>query len=562
MTAADRLALRRVIAIAPPARRTAVAAVLCAVAAVLAATALLAVSGALISKAALRPPVLSLGVLIVLVRGLALTRALARYGERLASHDTAFRALARLRTAFFARLAERRPVVPGLPHTDLLSRFVADVDRLQDLYLRALAPPVVAVLTAVLATFGVALVLPAAAAVLLAGLLVAGIAVPWATAALAQQASRRQAAARATLSTGVLEVTRHGAELAVLGQSGARMQRLHAADRALARLARRDALAGALATAGTGLAQGGAIVGVLLVAVPATADGRIDGILLAALVLLTFGAFEAVAGLPAAAVSLSTCASAAGRLTAVSEAPAGVVDSPCPAPLPWSTGLELRGVRLQPGPAGPAVLDGVSLKTRPGECIAIVGPSGAGKTLLAELLVRFRDPDAGSVLLGGTDVRRLSVRDLRSTVRLIAEETGLFTTSLAENVRLARPGAGDDEVRGALEAAGLGPWLATLPAGLATILGEDGGSVSGGQRRRIAVARAFLAVSPVLVVDEPTTHLDPDGAQALLDGLCAHARDRSATLIVIVHPGCDLSGFDRVLELRGGRLHAAHDRSR
>jgi ATP-binding cassette subfamily C protein CydCD len=203
------------------------------------------------------------------------------------------------------------------------------------------------------------------------------------------------------------------------------------------------------------------------------------------------------------------------------------------------------------------VLDGLDLAVPAGSCVAIVGPSGAGKTLLAELLVRFRDPDAGEVRLGGVDVRRLPTADLRRAIRLVAEDTGVFTTSVAENVRLARPDADDVAVRDALVRAGLAPWLDGLPAGLATILTEDGCSVSGGQRRRLAVARAFLAQAPVLVVDEPTTHLDADAEQALLAALCAHARTHGSTLLAIVHPGGGLAMFDRVLELRGGRLQDA-----
>ncbi|HEY6891617.1 MAG TPA: hypothetical protein VI300_27680, partial [Solirubrobacter sp.] len=197
MTRAERRAIGDVIAIAPPDRRLATATVVCGAVALLAGAALLALSGALISKAALRPPVLALSVLIVSVRAVGLIRAIARYGERLASHDLALRALGRLRTAFFARL-----VASGTraAHGDLLSRFVGDVDQLQALYLRALAPPATAALASAVTVAAAAVILPAAGAALALGLLIAGVLVPWLVAAVARRAARRQADARAVLS--------------------------------------------------------------------------------------------------------------------------------------------------------------------------------------------------------------------------------------------------------------------------------------------------------------------------------------------------------------------------
>ncbi len=323
--------LRQVIALAPPDRRLAVATVAAGAVALLAGSALLALSGALISKAALRPPVLALSVLIVTVRAVGLTRAAARYGERLASHDLAFRALARVRSAFFARLVDLRP---GAGQGDLLSRFVGDVDQLQALYLRALAPPVTAALTAAVTVAAAAVMLPSAAAVLAAGLLAAGVLVPWLVAALARRAARRQAAARAALSAEVLELARHADELAAAGRSEDRIERVAAADRALRRIAVRDALAGSVGSGLATLAQGLTVVGVLAVAVPAV-GATLDAILLAALAFLSLAAFEATAPLAPAAQQLAACGSAAARLMSVLNAPpeAGLASAPSAAPL-------------------------------------------------------------------------------------------------------------------------------------------------------------------------------------------------------------------------------------
>ncbi len=561
MTTAERQALRQVVALSAPAGRRIAVVLALASASILAGVTLLGVSGALISKAALRPPVLSLSVLIVSVRALALVRALARYGERLTAHDLALGSLATLRTAFFARLAAQPAAAArGRRQSELLSRFVADVDRLQDLYLRALTPWGVAALCAGTATLAAAVVLPVGAAVLGAGLLVGALAVPWAGARMGAAAARRQAAARATLTAEILESTRHGAELVVLGQAGDRAARLQAADARLATLARRDALALSLTAAAGQLVQGATIVGVLLAAIGPTADGRLDGILLAALVLVTLGTFEAVTPLPASALALAGCAAAAQRIDEVAPAPAPDADAADAAagrparPLPAGRELLVDGLTVRGDGDGPPVLDGLALRLAAGERVALVGPSGAGKTTLAEVLVRRRDADAGRVLLGGVAVRDLDVHALRRRVRLLAQDAGLFTTSIAANVRLARPDATDGEVRAALEALDLGGWLDTLPEGIDTLVGEDGATVSGGQRRRIALARALVADAGVLLVDEPTAHLDAGTAQRVMDALTVHAREQGQSLLAIVHPGVDLRGFDRVLELRGGVL--------
>ncbi len=560
MTRAERQALGRVVAVAPPDRRLSIATVVCGAVAVLAGVALLGLSGALISKAALRPPVLALSVLIVTVRAAGLLRAVARYGERLASHDLALHALGRLRSVFFARLVPLVPAGLRTGHGDLLSRFVGDVDQLQSLYLRGLAPPVTAALSGAVAVAVAFVLLPAAAAVLATGLLAAGVAVPLLVAAVARRAARRQAGARAALAGEVLELARYGPELAVLGCTRDRVARVTAADAALRRLALRDALAGAAASGLSVLVQGAAVIGTLVVAIPAVETGRLDAILLAAVVFLVMASFEATAPLPAAAQQLAACATAAARLTDVLDADVPVRDPECPRPVPAGP-LALERVSLALAPGVP-VLSEAGLRLEPGEAVALVGPSGAGKTTLAQLLVRLRDPDAGRVTLGGVDVRELRQADLRGAVRLIASDEAIFTTTLAANVRVARPGATDDEIRRALEDAGLGPWLGSLPDGLETLIGEDGCTLSGGQRRRLAVARALVCDARFVIVDEPSAHLDRDAAEALLARLADDARRHGRGLLAIVHGYGDLSAFDRVLELRAGGVRTSRIRSR
>ena len=514
---------------------------------------LLLTSGYLITRAAQRPEILTLTVAIVGVRAFAITRALLRYGERLSSHDAALRLLGRVRASFFRRLAPLVPGDLGGPRSgDLLSRFVGDVDALQDLYLRALAPPVVAALVIAATASTAWLILPAAAPVVLVCLLLASLVVPGLAATLAAGAGRRQAPARAALSAELVETIEGATELAVAGRAGERVARLRAADARLAAIARRDALAAGAATVLGSLAAGLTVIAVLAVAIPAVHGGTLAAVLLASLAFLALAAFEGIAPLPLAARRLRACAEAARRIDELCDREPVVADPEHPTPVPPAGALALDGVRVSYGPGAPAVLDGVSLHLAPGRLVALHGPSGAGKTTLAHLLVRFRDVDAGSVTIGGVDVRHVAQEDLRKAVVFAAQDAHLFNTTLRENIQLARRDADEADIWLALERAGAADWARGLPDGLDTLVGEDGGVISGGQRQRIALARALLADGRFVILDEPTAHLDAETARGVMAHIAADAHDRG--VLVITHSDAGLEYFDEVLELRDGHI--------
>ncbi|HVW47379.1 MAG TPA: thiol reductant ABC exporter subunit CydC [Solirubrobacterales bacterium] len=549
-------ALRGILAVAPAPRRRLALSVALGAGAVLAAVGLLTTSGYLISRAAQRPEILALGVAIVGVRFFGISRALLRYAERLVSHDLAFRSLTQLRSHLFRRLVPLVPAgLPGLGRGELLGRFVGDVDSLQDLYLRGLAPPAVAIVAGLGAVIVAFLILPAAALVLALALLAAGIGVPLVTRAANRRAGRRQAAARATLGTEVLEVAGGSAEIAVAGRAEDWIARTEASGERLASLQRSDAVAGGLAAGLLTAIAGATVVAMLAVSIPAVGSGALAGVMLAALALLAMASFEAVAPLGAAAAGIDNCAAAATRIEAVIDRRPPVRDPTLPRPVRTGV-LRFDDVRFRYDDDGPWVLDGVDLALSPGRAVALLGPSGAGKSTLAELAVRFRDPDAGRIELGGLPLTAMSGDDVRAAVRLAPQDAYLFTSTLRDNVALGRAGAGDAEVVDALLAVGLGPWLDSLPDGLDTEVGEAGAKVSGGQRQRIAAARLFLAEAAFLVFDEPTAHLDPAGAADLQRRIAALAQDGPGVL-VITHERAALDAFDEVLELRGGRIVAA-----
>jgi thiol reductant ABC exporter CydC subunit len=536
----------------PPLGRLVLAVTLGALA-VLTGVGLMTLAGYLISRCAEQPPVLSLTVAIVGVRAFGISRPLARYAHRLVSHDLALRSLAGTRAAAVRSLAGRLPERSGGDRDgDLLSRLVADVDAVQDLYLRGLIPPLVALASGAVSVAVAAALLPAAGAVLAAGLVVGGVLVPLLAAALGGAVARRRTVLRAELTADLVEFVRGAPELVVLGADGAAVERIERLDAELTRLGRRDAVAGGVVEGLSALVAGLTMAGVLAVCVRAVGDHALDRVLVAALTLLAAAAFEAVAPLPPAALTLRATLESARRVLQIADTPPVVSDPARPAQPPGDGPVVLDAIGLAPQDADGWGLDGLDLALSPGEQVALVGKSGSGKTTLAELLVRFLDPDDGRVLVAGTDARELAQSAVRRRITLDGQDAYLFATSIRENVRLARPDADDAAVEEALRRVRLGDWLARLPQGPDTLVGEDGAAVSGGERRRLALARALLADSPVLVLDEPTAHVDRPTATELIEDVLTAAPDR--TVLLITHRDEEAALTQRVLRLRRGRI--------
>jgi ATP-binding cassette, subfamily C, bacterial CydC len=541
--------LRRLLAFAGGSRARVASAVVLGALTVAFGAGLMATAGYLISRAAERPAILSLTVAIVGVRFFGLSRPITRYLERLASHDLALRVLARVRVRVYGRIEPLAPAqLEAYRHGDLLARMVADVDALQGLHLRATGPPLVALVAGTLCVGVTAAFLPAAGAVLAAGLIVGGVAVPAVAGALARGAGLRQAAARGELCADLVELLTAAPELVAHGAGPATLARVRGADRTLVRLGRRDALAGGVAD-GLGLAVTGATVAaVLAVTIQASAAGSLDRVLIATLALLALASFEAVQPLSAAARELSATLSAGRRILDLTDRRAAVVDPDQPAPPPrWPFTVALEGVRARYAPGERPALEGVSLRLAPGRRLALVGASGAGKTTIVNLLLRFLDPEEGRVTLAGRDLREYRQADVRRAIAVAGQDSHLFSASIRENVRLARPDAADRDIEHALRHARIWDWIAQLPQGWETQVGEDGRELSGGQRQRIALARALLADAPVLVLDEPTAHLDPDTAAELVRDVFGAAGGRSVLLITHRPEGRDL--VDEVLTL-------------
>ncbi|MGW6211550.1 thiol reductant ABC exporter subunit CydD [Streptomyces sp. NPDC055109] len=546
--------LARVRAMAAPRRGPLALALLLGSLALGSAVGLMATSGWLISRASEHPPVLYLMVAVTATRAFGIGRAVFRYAERLVSHDAVLRMLADTRVAVYRRLERLAPA--GLRTTrrgDLLSRLVADVDALQDYWLRWLLPAGAAVMVSAVSVGFTAWLLPEAAAALAVGLLAAGAGVPLVTGAVARRAERRLAPARGALATQVADLLTGTAELTVAGALPARTAETRRADGALTRISSRAATATALGDGLTALVCGLTVAATALVGAQAVAAGRLDGVLMAVVVLTPLAAFEAVMGLPLAVQYRQRVHKSAERVYEVLDAPDPVREPERPRQAPASPfPLRLEGVRARHAGQHRDALAGLDLTLDEGRRVAVVGTSGAGKTTLAQVLLRFLDAEAGTYTLGGVDAYGMDGDSVRLLVGLCAQDAHLFDSTVRENLLLARKDATEAGLRDALGRARLIDWVDGLPDGLDTLIGEHGARLSGGQRQRLALARALLADFPVLVLDEPAEHLDLATADALTADLLAATEGR--TTLLITHRLAGLDAVDEVIVLADGAV--------
>jgi thiol reductant ABC exporter CydC subunit len=509
--------------------------------------ALMATSGWLISRASLEPPVLELSIAVVGVRAFGIGKGFFRYVERIVSHDAAFRTLSALRLGVFDRLAVVAPAgVPAYRRGDLLERLVRDVDATQDLPLRVLLPYASGGLVAAGSVLLAWWILPAAGVVLLASLAMAATVVPWITARAAAEAERLSAPARGELNADVLTLLDGLADLTTAGATRTWLDRLAEDDRRIGALAGRSATAAGLASGLGVVLSGGAVVAMLLVAIPAWRSGAMAGEAIAVLALLPLATYEAVVAMPTAALALGRVRGSAQRVVEVLDAVDPVPDPADPVAAPTGeVGVLLRGLSAS-WPSGPEVLTGLDLEVAPGERVAVLGSSGSGKSTLLAVLAGFL-PYTGSAQVGGVEISAMRGEDLRGVVGWCPQLPHVFDTSVLENVRLAKPEATDDEVREVLDAVGLGPWLDSQPDGMHTPVGDHGALVSAGQRQRLGVARVLLGGHPVVLLDEPTEHLDEATADQVAAELVRVLEGR--TVLWVAHRPHGLAALDRTVTL-------------
>lgn len=518
--------------------------------------ALLSIATYLVEAASVAALLILLSVPIFLVRFVAVVRPLARYAERCLSHDLTFRILARLRARIYACL---EPLAPALlwqyRSGDVLTRLVVDIDELQTLYQRLIAPLAVAggvilIVGSILWRFNSALVWVACV-----GLVGAGCGVPalswWLAHGAGEQCVLVRAEQQATLVDGLQGLP----DVLAYGQSRAYLQKIASHDRRLGVLQGRMAKISGMQAALSDLLKQGTMWGVLIVAWPLAERGTLDSIYVGCLALLVLASFEAVQPLGQACQFLGHALAAGHRLCAVLDT-IPVVSNPAE-PLALSVAnqdasytLAFKHVSFAYHATEPLVLTEIDLCLQPGGRVALVGTSGAGKSTILRLALRYWDPSTGCITLNGEDIRRYTLEDIRALFGVVTQETYLFNTTLRHNLLLARSGASDEELMRVLEQAQLGAFVRALPAGLDTWLGEQGLRLSGGERQRLALARALLKDAPVLLLDEVTANLDLQTEQRVLATI--HGLPRTYTILFVTHRLLAMEQMDEIIVLEGG----------
>ncbi len=549
---------------------------------------LLATSAWVIATAALQPSVAVIQVAIVGVRFFGISRGIARYAERLVTHQVTFRVLAHIRTWFYAAIEPLAPArLAGHHSGDLLSRIVTDIGTLEHFFIRAVAPPLVAVpvlalTTVILGSYAPQLIWPA-----LAFLLLTGLSAPVLTLALAGGPGRRLAEQRAGLNALLVDGIQGAADLIVFGARARTVDAVRSLSDALGRTQSRLAAISGLSSALGILFTWLAVVAVLAVAIPLVTAGRLAGVSLAVLALATSASFEAVLPLPLAASYLAASLAAARRLFDLTipgkqssaqfplpgmasqsmEIPQQVGDSGVPNLFGGFSGprertfgvgetaapaIRFRAVTLRYAAGAPPALDGVTFDVPAGSTVAVVGPSGAGKTSLVNALLRFWDYEAGEIILGGRAIHELDEETVRGQIGVVAHDPHLFNLTVGDNLRLARADATRAEVEAAARTAGAHDFIMALPQGYDTWLGEAGARLSGGERQKIALARAVLKGAPLLILDEPTAHLDAEAEAQVAEALARVTAGR--TTLFITHRLALAQAADQIVVLDGGRV--------
>jgi len=495
------------------------------------------------------------GVLLVplALQATGAARVILRYAERVVGHDAMFRALARIRIWFFSGLARSAAGGLGLRRAgDVLARLVNDVEALDGLYLRIIIP-----------ALGAILLLPVLAVILWHETIWAALSIlpifvltafylPICAAGLASLNTRQAGQAMSGLRSFTLDALTGRREVKIFAAEGrmlAKIQSQEASYLAAGRdLARRSSR---LNTASFLAAQSAMLLAMLL----ALAISGCSPIATVIAVLVLGFAFEAAAALPRAGILYGQANAAAFRIVEAAEAGSRVPDPLNPANLPASNAIAFEHVSFRYAPNLPYVFQNLSLQLPSNTHTAILGPSGAGKSTIASLLLKLNAPTSGRIRLGPTDIAALPADALRSRIAYLSQSTHLFADTIRNNLRLGDPGADDSMLWEALAAAQLTSTIHALPDGLSTWLGESGNTLSGGESRRLALARTLLSPAPILILDEPCAGLDSATEMEFLKTLNTATRNR--TVLLIVHRLTGAEQLDRIWRLANGTLMAA-----
>lgn len=480
------------------------------------------------------------------IRGLAILRTVGRYAERLVTHEATLRVVADLRVWLFRRLEPLAPaVLERYAGGDVAGRLRADVDAVEVIYLRILAPIAAGSISILLGVAFLACWSITTALVLFGFLVAAGVALPLVIHRMAAEPGQRSTALAAELRREVTEGLQGMEELILLGAMERQAHEVNELSGRLIAEQQRLGRTSGFSAAGSVACSGLAMAGILMVAGQEVTSGTLSGPLLVMALLFSAALFEAAVLLPAALQQLPGAREAVRRIRILTDAPLPVTDPLVPVEVPVTTGIIFRHVTSAHNPETGAEQE-FDLEIPSGSCTALVGPSGSGKSTIMEILLRFREY-GGIVTVGDVDIRSMSGDELRGLISALPQRPHLFNSSIRDNLLVARPEATDDELGRAVADAGLSDWVARLPMGLDTLVGEEGSAVSGGEAKRIALARALLKDAPIMLLDEPTEGLDSVTEQDVVNRL--QERLKGKTVLLATHRPACLTLAEQVVHL-------------
>lgn len=511
---------------------------------------LLMSSAYIITKAALHPSFHELQLSIVGVRFFGLARGVLRYIERLVSHNTTFKILSRLRVWFYKSL---EPLAPArlleYKSGDLLQRITKDIDSLENLYSRVIAPPLIAIMISILLwvlldsfslTFSITL---------FCFHTIAAVGIPFFTGYINRGTATKITGIQAELQTMTIDCIQGLSDLMLFNQLGDHTEKLYRLKQQELRLQRKQALIQRLHEPLIGLLMNSAVLALLWVLAPQVSEGSIDGVYTAVIVIAVMASFEAFLPLPDTAQHLEASAATGKRLFEIADSKPAVQPPEHPERLPETRSISFENISFTyPETFGPT-LSSVSFQIKEGEKIAVVGPSGAGKSTITSLLLRFWEPSQGTICIGNKNIRNLDPEIIRKNIGIVSQKTYLFSSSIRENLLLAKPDADDQELRQSLKCAGLESFTSKLDQWA----GQHGMNLSGGERQRIAIARMLLQDAPFIILDEATANLDAVTEKSVMHSilkLCSQQTPK--TLLVITHRLRDMGLFDRIVVLENG----------
>ena len=543
--------LRRLISFLKPNSKEVVLSILFSTLTIGSSVSLLMTSAYLISKAALQPSIGEISVAIVGVRFFGISRGVFRYIERLVSHNTSFKVLADIRVWLYKAIEPIAPAgISKFKSGDLLNRLIADVDTLENFYVRVFLPPVVALVIVLSVSAFMLVFSPLISVVLFLSLALVGVGLSTLALIAGKKAGGDSIAFRSILREKIVDLVNGLPELVLFNRVRDAIQDIHQAAKKVYQAQITLSMLAAIQSAATSLIVGLTVWVLLLITIPMISSGKLDGIYLAVIVLGAMASFEAVQNLPPAMNLLGANIRAAERVFELaSPAESTAKDFNRTSAL---SGRNIRFNKVSFQYNQTPVLRDVDFELTPGKKIAIVGPSGAGKSTITNLLLRFWEPDSGQILIDGVSQSEINPEVSRSLYSVVSQNTFLFNTSILENLRVANPEADMGMIQKACQSADLEEFIATLPKKYDTIIGERGYQFSGGERQRLAIARAILKDAPIFVLDEPTANLDPATEERIRSMLKLDYGDKS--MIWITHRLSGLEDMDEILVLANGEV--------